>query len=68
HTDSIGDDTYNQKLSEKRADAVCDYIIKHGISPERISAKGFGETKPIASNDTKEGRQKNRRTEFYFKS
>ncbi|MEW6526767.1 MAG: PQQ-binding-like beta-propeller repeat protein [Spirochaetota bacterium] len=68
HTDSIGDDTYNQKLSEKRADAVCDYIIKHGISPERISAKGFGESKPIAPNDTKEGRQKNRRTEFYFKS
>ncbi|MCX8122668.1 MAG: PQQ-binding-like beta-propeller repeat protein [Spirochaetes bacterium] len=68
HTDSIGDDLYNQKLSEKRADAVCEYIIKHGISPERISAKGFGETKPIASNDTKEGRQKNRRTEFYFKS
>lgn len=68
HTDSTGDDTYNQKLSEKRADAVCDYIIKHGISPERISSKGFGETKPIASNETKEGRQRNRRTEFYFKS
>lgn len=68
HTDSIGDDAYNQKLSEKRADAVCEYIIKHGVSPERISGKGFGETKPIASNDTKEGRQKNRRTEFYFKS
>lgn len=68
HTDSIGDNAYNQKLSEKRADAVCDYIIKHGISPERISSKGFGETKPIASNETKEGRQNNRRTEFYFKT
>ncbi|HQL42379.1 MAG TPA: OmpA family protein [Spirochaetota bacterium] len=68
HTDSTGDKTYNQKLSEKRADAVAEYIIKHGISPERISSRGYGETKPVASNETKEGRQKNRRTEFYFKS
>ena len=68
HTDSTGDKTYNQKLSEKRADAVAEYIIKHGISPERISSRGYGETKPVASNETKEGMQKNIRTEFYFKS
>ncbi|HOJ50697.1 MAG TPA: OmpA family protein [Spirochaetota bacterium] len=66
HTDSIGDDKYNQKLSERRADAVIEYLIKNGISPERLSSEGYGETKPVASNDTEEGRAKNRRTEFKF--
>ncbi len=66
HTDSTGKPSYNKKLSEKRADAVVEYMIKNGISPERLISKGFGETKPIASNKTKEGRKKNRRTEFYI--
>ncbi len=64
HTDSTGDDAYNQTLSEKRADAVRDYLIKQGIDPTRLTAKGFGETKPIGDNKTEDGRAKNRRTEF----
>ncbi len=64
HTDNIGTKEYNQKLSEKRANVVMEYLIKNGISPERLKAKGFGETKPIAPNDSEEGRSKNRRTEF----
>jgi outer membrane protein OmpA-like peptidoglycan-associated protein/outer membrane protein assembly factor BamB len=67
HTDSIGESGYNQKLSEKRADAVVEYMIKNGISPERLNSAGFGETKPVAANATEEGRSKNRRTEFYIK-
>jgi OmpA-OmpF porin, OOP family len=66
HTDSTGKPSYNKKLSEKRADAVVEYMIKNGISPERVVSKGLGETKPIASNKTREGRRKNRRTEFFF--
>jgi outer membrane protein OmpA-like peptidoglycan-associated protein/outer membrane protein assembly factor BamB len=66
HTDSTGEKAYNQKLSERRADAVAEYMIKNGISPERIRSAGLGETRPIASNETPEGRKKNRRTEFYF--
>ncbi len=64
HTDNVGTKEYNQKLSEKRANVVMEYFIKNGISPERLKAKGFGESKPIASNETEEGRSKNRRTEF----
>ncbi|MFH0974244.1 MAG: PQQ-binding-like beta-propeller repeat protein [Spirochaetota bacterium] len=67
HTDSTGEAAYNQKLSEKRADAVVEYMIKNGISPERLSSAGFGKTKPVASNATEEGRSKNRRTEFFIK-
>ncbi len=66
HTDSTGKPSYNKKLSERRADAVVEYMIKNGISPERLVAKGFGETKPIASNKSREGRKKNRRTEFFI--
>ncbi len=66
HTDSKGSDKYNQKLSEQRADSVIEYMIKNGISPERLKAVGFGEQKPIGDNTTKTGRAKNRRTEFYF--
>ncbi len=66
HTDSTGDKDYNQKLSERRADAVVEYMIKNGISPERVRSVGFGQTRPVASNKTKEGRRKNRRTEFFF--
>lgn len=65
HTDSTGTKEHNQKLSERRADAVIEYMIKNGISPERLKAVGFGETKPVDDNKTAEGRRKNRRTEFY---
>ncbi|MCO6500453.1 MAG: OmpA family protein [Vicingus serpentipes] len=55
---------YNQQLSQRRAQSVVDYLIKNGISKDRLVAKGYGEEKPIATNDTEEGRQLNRRTEF----
>ena len=65
HTDSIGTDAYNQKLSERRAQIVNDYLIAHGIDTSRITAvKGFGESQPIDTNATKEGRARNRRTEM----
>ncbi|MGL4370687.1 MAG: OmpA family protein, partial [Spirochaetota bacterium] len=67
HTDSTGDAAYNMKLSERRADAVKEYMIKNGISPERLMSKGFGSTVPAAPNDTEQGRAKNRRTEFIFR-
>ncbi len=66
HTDSMGDKAYNRKLSERRADAVIEYMVKNGISPERVNAVGLGDTKPIAPNTTADGRRKNRRTEFFF--
>ncbi|MGV7929444.1 MAG: OmpA family protein [Spirochaetota bacterium] len=66
HTDSTGEKAHNQRLSERRADAVVEYMIKNGISPERLSAVGFGPDKPIASNANEEGRKKNRRTEFFI--
>jgi len=65
YTDSTASAEYNQKLSEARAKAVRDYFIKQGIAPERIRAKGFGETNPVASNDTMEGRAQNRRVELH---
>ncbi|MFC1569991.1 OmpA family protein [bacterium] len=62
HTDSHGGDEANQKLSTKRSDAVREYLLASGnIEPTTVRATGYGETKPIASNDTKEGRRKNRR-------
>jgi outer membrane protein OmpA-like peptidoglycan-associated protein len=64
HTDSVGSDEYNQQLSEKRAGAVRDYIVQQGISAASIEARGFGKTDPIASNETSEGRQQNRRVEL----
>ena len=64
HTDSVGRAAYNMKLSEKRAKAVMDYLVQKGIDPSRLSAKGFGITRPIASNDTPEGRARNRRVEL----
>ncbi len=64
HTDSIGSDAYNQKLSERRVNAVRDYVVKKGVAAGRISGQGFGESKPIADNKTKEGRAKNRRVEI----
>lgn len=66
HTDNVGSDTANQKLSEKRAIAVSNYLVSKGIDVTRITAEGKGETMPIASNDTPEGRDKNRRVEFFI--
>lgn len=63
HTDDVGNDAANQKLSEQRANAVRDFLIAHGIEASRIVAKGYGETTPVATNDTEEGRALNRRTE-----
>jgi OOP family OmpA-OmpF porin len=65
HTDALGTDAYNQKLSERRAEAVRQYLIeKHGVDAARIRAKGYGESRPVADNDTREGRYQNRRVEI----
>ncbi len=64
HTDSKGADDYNKKLSNSRAKAVVDYLITKGISADRLTSVGYGEEQPIATNDTDDGRQLNRRTEF----
>lgn len=64
HTDSVGSDADNQVLSGHRAKAVYDFLVKEGIDSARLRYKGFGETRPVDTNDTEEGRQKNRRTEF----
>lgn len=64
HTDSKGSDDYNMRLSDSRSKSVVDYLITKGISAGRLVAKGYGETKPIDTNDTDAGRQNNRRTEF----
>jgi outer membrane protein OmpA-like peptidoglycan-associated protein len=64
HTDNVGTEQYNQGLSVRRANAVSSYLVKKGISKNRIIVQGVGEKQPVASNDTEEGRQKNRRVEF----
>ncbi len=64
HTDNVGPDDYNLKLSNQRAESVVSFLIASGISENRLVAKGYGETSPIATNTTDEGRQANRRTEF----
>jgi outer membrane protein OmpA-like peptidoglycan-associated protein len=64
HTDSDGTEKYNQTLSEKRAKSVLDYALVQGVSSSRLSIVGLGETEPIASNETDEGKQLNRRVEI----
>jgi len=64
HTDSIGSDSYNLKLSRERANEVRDYLVGYGISADRLQAAGYGESRPVASNDTDSGRELNRRVEF----
>jgi len=66
HTDASGDPTYNQGLSERRAESVMEYLVKKGIDASRLTATGYGESRPIASNATAAGRAKNRRVEFHI--
>ncbi len=63
HTDNVGDNAANLKLSQQRADAVRNYLISKGIASDRVTAKGYGEENPIETNNTEEGRKKNRRSE-----
>ena len=64
HTDSTGSDAYNQKLSQKRAESVRDYLVAKGVDASRLSAKGYGEAEPIADNKSEDGRARNRRVEL----
>jgi len=64
HTDSIGSNRYNQELSHKRARSVYNYLVEKGIDPDRLTYKGYGETRPVATNNTAEGRARNRRTQI----
>lgn len=64
HASSDGNDDFNMKLSDDRSKAVMKYLVDKGINEKKLTAKGFGETKPIADNETEEGREKNRRVEF----
>ena len=64
HTDALGSDEYNDRLSQARAQSVVDYLKKKGVTPDRLVAKGYGKTQPVATNSTSAGRQLNRRTEF----
>ena len=64
HTDSVGSDEYNQVLSQQRASAVRDFLVEQGVAAASVSARGFGKTQPVATNDTPEGRQRNRRVEL----
>ncbi|HQI02895.1 MAG TPA: OmpA family protein, partial [Deltaproteobacteria bacterium] len=64
HTDNTGTEAYNLNLSQRRATSVGQYLISQGIDPTRVATQGMGESKPIASNDTPQGRQQNRRVEI----
>ncbi len=64
HTDSVGSDAYNQTLSERRAGAVASYLTSRGVQSARLATRGFGESEPIASTETEEGRAENRRVEI----
>jgi outer membrane protein OmpA-like peptidoglycan-associated protein len=65
HTDNIGSDAYNLKLSKRRADAVAKYLTSHGVDAKRLKTEGAGESKPVATNDTADGRAQNRRVELH---
>jgi OOP family OmpA-OmpF porin len=65
HTDSVGAEDYNQGLGQRRAEAVKGYLVSKGLRSSRLTARSFGETRPVASNDTEEGRQTNRRVELH---
>lgn len=67
HTDSVGSDAYNQALSERRASAVAQYLVNQGVLADRIYVAGRGESEPIASNETEEGRARNRRVEIILR-
>jgi outer membrane protein OmpA-like peptidoglycan-associated protein len=64
YTDNVGSDDMNQRLSENRAGSVRDYLVQEGVANNSVSAKGFGNTMPVASNDNSSGRQQNRRVEL----
>lgn len=64
HTDSVGSDAYNLDLSQHRADAVRDFLLQNGVNAAQMSTRGYGKASPVASNDTAEGRQQNRRVEL----
>ncbi len=64
YTDNVGGDEMNQKLSENRASSVRDYLVQEGVTTNSVSARGFGNTLPVASNDSSSGRQQNRRVEL----
>ncbi|MCL7956830.1 MAG: OmpA family protein [marine benthic group bacterium] len=64
HTDSVGEDDFNMDLSQRRAESVRNYLVELGLARDRFDTTGFGETRPIADNETEEGRHRNRRTEF----
>ena len=66
HTDNVGKPEYNQSLSERRAAAVVSWLAQHGIARKRLSSAGFGLTRPLESNDTEQGRERNRRVEFHI--
>jgi OOP family OmpA-OmpF porin len=64
HTDSVASESYNQGLSERRARSVADWLAENGVDGDRLTTRGWGETRPVAENDTPEGRQQNRRVEL----
>lgn len=65
HTDALGSDEYNQALSIRRAEAVFRFLVNRGVAPERLEVSGFGESRPVADNDTESGRAQNRRVEIH---
>ncbi|MDR2579902.1 MAG: OmpA family protein [Fibromonadaceae bacterium] len=67
HTDNVGTAEFNQRLSEQRANAVMQYLIERGINAERLEAVGYGFSRPVADNETDEGRARNRRVELVIK-
>jgi OOP family OmpA-OmpF porin len=67
HTDSVGNDAYNMALSEKRANTVRDFLISRGVPADRLTARGYGETEPLADNSTEDGRSQNRRVGLRIK-